>query len=43
VPEMNLGQIVRDVERVAECEVIRFSKVNGEVITPTEIMQQIRE
>lgn len=43
VPEMNLGQIVREVERVAECEVIRFSKVNGEVMTPTEIVQQIRK
>jgi 2-oxoglutarate ferredoxin oxidoreductase subunit alpha len=43
VPEMNLGQIVRDVERVAECEVIRFSKVNGEVMTPTEIVEQIRK
>ncbi|MFZ3064402.1 MAG: 2-oxoacid:acceptor oxidoreductase subunit alpha [Nitrospirota bacterium] len=43
VLEMNLGQIVREVERVAECEVIRFSKVNGEIITPTEIVQQIRK
>ncbi len=43
VPEMNLGQIVREVERVSECEVIKISKVNGEVITPTEIVQQIRK
>ncbi len=43
VPEMNLGHIVREVERVSECEVIKLSKVNGEVITPTEIVQQVRK
>ncbi|MBI5180489.1 MAG: 2-oxoacid:acceptor oxidoreductase subunit alpha, partial [Nitrospirae bacterium] len=40
VPEMNLGQIAREVERVAECEVIKLSKVNGEVMTLSEIVQQ---
>ncbi|MBI3353932.1 MAG: 2-oxoacid:acceptor oxidoreductase subunit alpha [Nitrospirae bacterium] len=42
VPEMNLGQIVREVERVAECEVIKISKVNGEVMTPTEIVKELQ-
>ncbi|HLG31013.1 MAG TPA: 2-oxoacid:acceptor oxidoreductase subunit alpha, partial [Candidatus Brocadiales bacterium] len=46
VPEMNLGQIVREVQRlvperidqgVVKTDVIPFSKVNGEVITPEEI------
>lgn len=42
VPEMNLGQIVREVERVSDCEVIRLSKVNGEVITPTNIVEGLQ-
>lgn len=42
VPEMNLGQVVREVERVAECEVVKLSKVNGEVITPTEIVKELK-
>ncbi|MGR3310809.1 MAG: 2-oxoacid:acceptor oxidoreductase subunit alpha [Candidatus Brocadiales bacterium] len=41
VPEMNLGQIVREVQRVVETEVISFPKVNGEVITPDEILNVI--
>jgi 2-oxoglutarate ferredoxin oxidoreductase subunit alpha len=41
VPEMNLGQIVREVKRVVEKEVISFTKVNGEVITPEEILSAL--
>lgn len=41
VPEMNLGQIVREVQRVVDTDVISFSKVNGEVITPDDLLQGI--
>ncbi len=41
VPEMNLGQIVREIERVSKCDVVRLSKVNGEVITPSEIVEEL--
>jgi 2-oxoglutarate/2-oxoacid ferredoxin oxidoreductase subunit alpha len=41
VPEMNLGQIVREVQRVVDTDVISFSKVNGEVITPDDLLQAI--
>ncbi len=41
VPEMNLGQIVREVQRVTKTDVISLSKVNGEVITPEELLQAI--
>ncbi|MBI4007495.1 MAG: 2-oxoacid:acceptor oxidoreductase subunit alpha [Planctomycetes bacterium] len=41
VPEMNLGQIVREVQRVVKTDVISFSKVNVEVITPEEILTHL--
>ncbi len=45
VPEMNLGQIIREVCRVNDSgiPVIGVNKVNSEAITPFEIMEQIRE
>lgn len=45
VPEMNLGQYVLEVERVVknESEVHHLGKVNGEAITPEEILSKIRE
>lgn len=45
VPEMNLGQIVYEVERVAgSVEVIPLNKIGGgELITPEEILEKILE
>ena len=45
VPELNLGQIVGEVERYArgKCDVIGYSRVDGEPITPEEILQKLRE
>jgi 2-oxoglutarate ferredoxin oxidoreductase subunit alpha len=46
VPEMNLGQIVNEVKRVAGCsaEVVPLNKIGGgELITPEEILGKILE
>lgn len=45
VPEMNMGQMVREVERAAhgQAEVVGFSKVNWEMFTPAEILEKIEE
>ena len=45
VPEMNLGQMVREVQRAAEgkCRVISYSRVDGELINPLEILAKIEE
>lgn len=45
VPELNLGQYVLEVERVVagQCEVHSLGKVNGEAITPDEILAKIKE
>jgi len=41
VPEMNQGQIVREVQRLApkDIEVVPFNKTDGTVITPQEILK----
>ena len=43
VPEMNLGQLALEVERVAGCRsrVVRVGKVNGELFRPDEIHSAI--
>lgn len=43
VPEMNLGQLKGEVERVARCgsKVVGLNRVNGELITPGEILAAI--
>ncbi|MEM2250264.1 MAG: transketolase C-terminal domain-containing protein, partial [Candidatus Bathyarchaeia archaeon] len=43
VPEMNLGQIVNEVKRVAGCTaVVPLNKIGGgELITPKEILEKI--
>lgn len=43
-PEMNMGKIVREVERVAagRAEVISLPKLGGEMHTPSEILKAIR-
>lgn len=45
VPEMNLGQLVLEVERICNnlIEVKRLNKVNGEMIYPDEIVKKIKE
>ncbi|SES69269.1 2-oxoglutarate ferredoxin oxidoreductase, alpha subunit [Natronincola peptidivorans] len=45
VPELNLGQYVLEVERIVgdKAEVYHLGKVNGEAITPDEILAKIRE
>ena len=42
VPEMNLGQVAGEVEKVTRSEVIRFNQVNGEVIGSPALVQEIR-
>ena len=44
VPEMNVGKIVREVERIAacRCEVVSLPKVGGELHTPTEILEILK-
>jgi 2-oxoglutarate ferredoxin oxidoreductase subunit alpha len=43
VPEMNLGQVSREVERVAcKTKIIRLNKIGGgELITPEELLDKI--
>ncbi|TYP59859.1 2-oxoacid:acceptor oxidoreductase subunit alpha [Thermosediminibacter litoriperuensis] len=45
VPEMNLGQIISEVKRVVEARIPVYgvNKVNGEIITPYEILGKIKE
>ena len=45
VPEMNMGQLSREVKRVNEgaCEVVTLNKVDGRMLTPTEILASIEE
>lgn len=45
VPEMNLGQLVLEVERVAagRLKIERVNRVDGEMITPDEVLQKIKE
>ncbi len=41
VPEMNLGQISREVERHVDCEVIPLSKIGGVIHASREILAEI--
>ncbi len=45
VPEMNMGQISREVKRVnkGEAKVFTINRVDGTIITPQEIMARIKE
>lgn len=45
VPEMNLGQMVLEVERVAKgtCVVEHLGRVDGEPINPGQIMDKVKE
>lgn len=42
VPEMNLGQIAHEVEWAIRNECIKVNRVDGNPITPDEIMEQIK-
>jgi 2-oxoglutarate ferredoxin oxidoreductase subunit alpha len=41
VPEMNLGQVNREVERYVGCEVIHCGKIGGEIHSSAEILAEI--
>jgi 2-oxoglutarate ferredoxin oxidoreductase subunit alpha len=45
VPEMNMGQISREVKRVnrGQAKVFTLNKVDGTIITPEEILNRIQE
>ena len=45
VPEMNLGQMVYEVERVVKgtCIVDHIGRVDGDPITPSQIMDKVQE
>ena len=43
VPEMNLGQLSREIERFADCDVIPVSRIGGIPHTVEEIYQAIME
>lgn len=45
VPEMNLGQIVREVQRAAQgrCRVIPYNRIDGDLINPLEILKKVEE
>jgi len=44
VPEMNIGKIVHEIERIAACraEVVSLPKLGGEMHTPAEILKALR-
>lgn len=39
VPEMNLGQVLGEVQKVARCQVQAYNQVNGEIIHPEAILE----
>ena len=43
VPEMNLGQLSREIERFVDCEVVSVPKIGGVPHSVDEIYQAIRE
>jgi len=45
VAEMNLGQLVLEVERVVKdnCKVSFVGKANGDIVTPVEIVNKVKE
>lgn len=42
VPEMNRGQVVGEVQKIAACEVVAFGQTNGEILHPDRIDAEIR-
>ena len=43
VPEMNMGQISREVQRVnqTDCRIVKHNRFDGQFITPTEIYKHL--
>jgi len=43
IPEMNLGQMSREIQRVnqGECNVVKYNRIDGKFITPLEIYGQL--
>jgi 2-oxoglutarate ferredoxin oxidoreductase subunit alpha len=41
VPEMNLGHLVREIERHVDCDVVPVSKIGGEIHSSAEIHTEI--
>lgn len=43
VPEMNMGQLSREVKRVSQggCEIVTLNKVDGTMISPKEILRSL--
>ena len=42
VPEMNMGQVVEEVMKYSSCDVVRYNQMNGQIIQPHTIMEQLR-
>lgn len=42
IPEMNRGQILGEVMKYADCEVIPYHQTDGEIIHPSRIMEEMR-
>jgi len=42
IPEMNMGQVAGEVRKYAACDVLSYGQVNGEIIHPNTIMEQLR-
>ncbi len=43
VPEMNAGQLALEVERLSDIPVSRLTRIDGEAISPAEILARIEE
>ncbi|HLD35264.1 MAG TPA: 2-oxoacid:acceptor oxidoreductase subunit alpha, partial [Planctomycetota bacterium] len=43
VPEMNQGQVIREIQRFSNCEVIPYNKTDGTIITASEITNKLNE
>lgn len=45
VPELNLGQIAGEIQKYNDygCKIVRANRVDGNLITPEEIMQTVKE
>ena len=42
VPEMNSGQVAGEIMKCAQCEVVKYSQTNGEIIHPHTIVAALR-
>jgi 2-oxoglutarate ferredoxin oxidoreductase subunit alpha len=42
VPEMNLGQVIGEVVKYVDCDIVPYNQMNGQVIEPGTILEQLR-